>query len=153
MIDIKELRIGNYIVRISNPNEILTVDIDLFIKVSRQPFLFKPIKLTDDLKVKLGFEYKEWISYSDSDMFKSGGEKVNGHILDNIWGFINYEYENKIYTWFGRRVLHPLAHHGKHNEEYLNKWTLIQHGRTPEYVHQIQNIYFELTRGGELIFI
>lgn len=51
-----ELRLGNLITRRSNVEEVLTVDIDLLVKVQRQGFIFHPVPLTEQWLSKLGFK-------------------------------------------------------------------------------------------------
>ena len=58
MIDVKELRIGNIVSRRGSHEE-LAVDIDLFIKISRHPIFFEPIKLTEEWLLKFGFAKDE----------------------------------------------------------------------------------------------
>jgi len=54
--EVKQLRLGNIVVRRSNPNEYLVVDIELFIKISRMPQMFRFVELTEYWLIKAGFE-------------------------------------------------------------------------------------------------
>jgi len=109
--------------------------------------MFEPIPLTEEWLIKFGFEFKEWIAYNEDHAFKD--KIVTGFVYDNIWCFINYVHNDRTLMWFGRRILHPLSHSEEYIKSHGNKWRFEQKGITPQYVHQIQNLYFSLT-GEEL---
>ena len=65
-----ELRVGNLVKR-RVKDESLTVDLDLLVKIQRQPFLFNPIPLTEEWLLKFGF-YKDIYHKFLMDVFELG---------------------------------------------------------------------------------
>lgn len=119
MIDVKELRIGNFVVLRSNESEFLTVDIDLLVKISRHPVFFDPILLTEKLILKFGFK------------------KVKAHD-DFYWFILNLsDDENNFLPFF---MYDPKDKMTTLVECVSEANILVIH-----YAHELQNLYFALT--------
>ena len=66
-MDVRELRLDNLVKRRSK-DEILTVDLKLLADIQRMPVFFKPIPLTEEWLIKMGFKYDN-ISYINKDFY------------------------------------------------------------------------------------
>lgn len=116
---VKELRIGNYVKRRSK-DELLKVDLALLAKIQRQPFLFKPIPLTEEWMLKFGANKRD---IGDSCIYFVELELNNFfHLEISDEGYIIIECDDSYYS---------------------------KHLKHLKYVHQLQNLWFDL-KGEEL---
>lgn len=131
MIDVKELRIGNYVKFLEESKfNILQVDLNDICNIESDiEGVFEPIKLTKEWLIKFGFK-----------------EILNP---DTYWNaeriYIYREYalfydETKIYNLDSGDIYYDISY------QYRNGHGII---KNIDYVHQLQNLYFALT-GKEL---
>lgn len=125
MINANELRIGNYIEHLGNISPCTASTIYAVSQVVQPSVMYKPIPLTEELMLRLGFE-NCWFSAPDSDGV-----------------FRNKKEQNKDY------FLHPLL--SDKIVYYLPYFDMSYYigSVTIKYIHQLQNLYFALT-GTEL---
>jgi ribosomal protein L33 len=127
-MEVSELRIGNYIYKRSNRNEPLKVDIQLFTTVCRMPTFYKPVPISEEWLLKLGF------IKSDEDLFELSlpTDRSQELFVFEIW--------TRIETGMVINIGVTQGSHPDQTDVGLNHI---------KYVHQLQNLYFAIT-GEEL---
>jgi hypothetical protein len=119
-----EIRIGNYVYR----NDILvTVDEQTFWDMKNNPEQYKPVRLTEDLLVRFGFEKYTW---------------MDGYFMKTKFGHLMIQfYRDEIHLYFTNVGANKdgLKMTGRKYIGNLNSTQNIKH------VHQLQNLYFALT--------
>lgn len=120
MIQVNELRIGNWLERLHG--DYFQVGYSTFQEFYIYPeyFLPKPIPLTEDWLIKLGF--KQWVNF---------GRKTYNYDLMPLCNFS--------YCFVTKKVM--ILENGNSMSHWIE--------RKIEYVHELQNLYFAL-RGKEL---
>lgn len=138
-----ELRIGNWIHDpIHNEDDVQLSDTMFCAFLSDWKDELKPIPLTEEWLLKLGFELETWVR---KNYFSDETSIINGYVIDSIWCFMPRQ-NNKM-AFFGRRILQS----GFKEKEI---WSFSEregiHSRGDDnriiiYVHTLQNLYFALT--------
>jgi hypothetical protein len=138
-----ELRIGNYVnsnIGILKISKIQTDNkdepkysgwrIDRPMHGQSEEFI-KPIELTEEWLLKLGFEKKEWKEFSYRFSHVKGLQQ--GYVYNRVWAFILHK-DN-------------LCAFGRINTDgnYPDAWNFNEMGLTPRYVHELQNLFYTLT--------
>ena len=128
MINIQEIRVGNLFTYCNHEDE-LPFDISDFVSIHEYELSLediKPIKITDEKLIEIGFDKKE-------SFFGYIYEKKINHCIYTIL-LSNDEIKN---SSFGVRF---------EDNEYGNKDNLKFFSWKLEYIHELQNLWYDLTK-------